>query len=107
MAKAAAEKTKKAPSDGDAGPMLRRPAEIEYAAELAALHAADREPRPDGWLLSPKAVRTYVLGGRAGNTEIRPKYLGSEPRRRDRHRHPGHRPRLVARRRTWDCKELD
>jgi MoxR-like ATPase len=79
MAKAAAaEKTKKAPADGDAGAILRRPAEVEYAAELAALRAADRDPRPDGWLLSPKAVRTYVLGGRAGSVEIRPKYLGSE-----------------------------
>src|SRR5262249_15624732 len=25
----------------------------------------------------PKAVRTYVLGGKAGGTEIRPKYLGN------------------------------
>jgi MoxR-like ATPase len=79
MAKAvAAEKTRKAPADGDAGTILRRPAEVEYAAELAALRAADRDPRPDGWLLSPKAVRTYVLGGKAGGTDIRPKYLGSE-----------------------------
>jgi MoxR-like ATPase len=79
MAKAVAvEKTKKAPADGDAGTVLRRPAEVEYAAELAALRAADRDARPDGWLLSPKAVRTYVLGGKAGGTDIRPKYLGSE-----------------------------
>ncbi|HKI34157.1 MAG TPA: AAA family ATPase [Gemmataceae bacterium] len=77
MAKAA-DKTKKPAPDGDAGAMLRRPAEIEYAAELDALRATDRNPRPDGWLLSPKAVRTYILGGKAGNTEIRPKYLGSE-----------------------------
>ncbi len=80
MAKAAAaEKTRKsAPPNGDAGAILRRPAEVEYAAELEALCAADRDPRPDGWLLSPKAVRTYILGGKAGGTEIRPKYLGSE-----------------------------
>ncbi|HEX5271031.1 MAG TPA: AAA family ATPase [Gemmataceae bacterium] len=76
MAKAA-EKTKKTAAD-EAGAVLRRPAEVEYAAELSALRAADRDPRPDGWLLSPRAVRTYVLGGRAGNTDIRPKYLGSE-----------------------------
>jgi MoxR-like ATPase len=79
MAKAAAaEKAKKIPSNGDAGAVLRQPAEVEYAAELAALRAADRDARPDGWLLSPKAVRTYVLGGKAGGTEVRPKYLGSE-----------------------------
>jgi MoxR-like ATPase len=79
MAKAAAaEKTKKPSPNGDAGAILRRPAEVEYGAELDALRAADRDARPDGWLLSPKAVRTYILGGKAGGTEIRPKYLGSE-----------------------------
>src|SRR5207253_6643084 len=75
---AAADKTKKASPDGAPGAILRRPAEIEYADELSALRAADRDARPEGWLLSPKAVRTYVLGGNAGGTEIRPKYLGSE-----------------------------
>jgi MoxR-like ATPase len=78
MAKAAAEKTKKPSPDGDAGGILRRPAEVEYAAELEALRAADRDAKPEGWLLSPKAVRTYILGGKAGGSEIRPKYLGSE-----------------------------
>jgi MoxR-like ATPase len=58
--------------------VLRQPAEIEYAAELEALRAVDKEPRPEGWLLSPKAVRTYVLGGKAGSTTIIPKYLGNQ-----------------------------
>ena len=57
---------------------LRLPAEVEYAAELEALKAVDKDPRPEGWQLSPKAVRTYVLGGKAGNTVIRPKYLGNQ-----------------------------
>ena len=83
MAKAKTTKTEApdppAPAvDGPAGDLLRRPAEVEYAAELAALAAADRDARPDGWRLSPRAVRTYILGGRAGGAEIRPKYLGSE-----------------------------
>ena len=79
MAKTTATKPKAAtPTDGAASAILRRPAEIEYAAELAALAAADRDERPDGWNLSPKAVRAYILGGKAGQTEIRPKYLGSE-----------------------------
>src|SRR4051812_1459985 len=65
-------------ADGPADDLLRRPAEVEYAAELAALAAEDRDARPDGWRLSPRAVRTYVLGGHAGGMEIRPKYLGSE-----------------------------
>src|SRR3954453_5024271 len=65
-------------SNGAASEILRRPAEVEYAAELAALAAEDRHERPEGWNLSPKAVRTYILGGKAGGVEIRPKYLGSE-----------------------------
>src|SRR5206468_6312043 len=46
--------------------------------ELEALRAAGKDARPDGWLLSPRAVRTYVLGGKAGGADIKPKYLGSE-----------------------------
>src|SRR5262249_22463197 len=78
MAKPAAPKAKATASNGTATAVLRRPAEQEYADELAALAAADQEERPDGWSLSPRAVRTYILGGQAGKTEIRPKYLGSE-----------------------------
>ena len=58
--------------------VLRQPAEVEYAEELAALKTADKDARPEGWLLSPRAVRTYILGGQAGGTAIRPKYLGSQ-----------------------------
>src|SRR6516225_8229049 len=79
MAKAAAvEKTKKIPSNGDAGAVLRQPAEVEYAAELAALRAADRDARPEGCALSPRTVRTYILGGKLAGAEIRPKYLGNQ-----------------------------
>jgi MoxR-like ATPase len=79
MAKAAAKpKTDTPARDDKEAQILRRPAELEYAGELAALAAADKDPKPEGWLLSPKAVRTYILGGKAGGTEIRPKYLGSE-----------------------------
>jgi MoxR-like ATPase len=79
MAKAApVTKAKTADANNPMGAILRRPAEVEYAAELEALKANDRDARPDGWLLSPKAVRLYILGGKAGATEIRPKYLGSD-----------------------------
>jgi MoxR-like ATPase len=71
---AVADKNNGAATDG----ALRMPAEVEYAAELEALKAVDKEPRPEGWLLSPKAARTYILGGKAGNTVIRPKYLGNQ-----------------------------
>lgn len=56
----------------------RPPAEQLFARELAALKAADRAERPEGWVLSPKAVVTYVLGGTAADgTVISPKYVGS------------------------------
>ncbi len=56
---------------------LRSPAEETYAAELAALAAGDKERRPAGWALSPRAVVTYVMGGSAADgTAITPKYVG-------------------------------
>ena len=58
--------------------VLRLHAEQEYRAELAALAAGDDRPRPPGWRLSPWAVTTYLLGGRAADgTVITPKYVGS------------------------------
>jgi MoxR-like ATPase len=56
--------------------VLRRHAEDQFASELAALIAVDDRPRPPKWKLSPWAVATYVLGGKAGGTEITPKYIG-------------------------------
>ncbi len=56
----------------------RPPAEQVFAHELAALKAADKAEKPEGWVLSPKAVVTYVLGGKAADgTVISPKYVGS------------------------------
>lgn len=56
----------------------RPPAETVFAHELAALKAADTAEKPEGWVLSPKAVVTYVLGGKAADgTVISPKYVGS------------------------------
>jgi MoxR-like ATPase len=57
---------------------IRLPAEQRYAAELAALAAADTHPRPPGWALSPRAVETYILGADApvGGVAITPKYVG-------------------------------
>jgi MoxR-like ATPase len=57
--------------------VMRAHAEAQYAAELAALAAADDRPRPPSWRLSPWAVATYLLGGRLPDgTEITPKYIG-------------------------------
>lgn len=56
----------------------RPPAETAFAHELAALKAADKAEKPEGWVLSPRAVATYVLGGKAADgTVISPKYVGS------------------------------
>ncbi len=77
MSKSAAKPKTDAQPEGAAN-ILRMPAEMEYAHELEALKTADKGEKPEGWLLSPRSVRTYVLGGKANGVEIRPKYLGSE-----------------------------
>ena len=60
-----------------ASAVLRRHAEDQFAAELAALGATDTRPRPPRWKLSPWAVSTYLLGGTlADDTVITPKYIG-------------------------------
>ena len=56
----------------------RHNAEQQYAAELAALRKDDAGPRPPNWLLSPRAVVAYLMGGTAGDgTPITPKYVGN------------------------------
>jgi MoxR-like ATPase len=47
--------------------MIREPAEVRFADELEALRAADTAPRPPGWLMSPRAVRVFILGGPVGS----------------------------------------
>ncbi len=42
--------------------VLRTPAEITYAQELALLAQRDQGSRPPGWKLSPLAVRQFILG---------------------------------------------
>ena len=56
---------------------IRLPAEQVYAAELQALARDDDRQKPAGWSLSPKAVLTYLMGGKASDgTVISPKYVG-------------------------------
>ena len=58
--------------------VLRLTAEKKYAAELAALAKGDAGPKPQNWMLTPKAVLTYLMGGEsADGTVITPKYVGS------------------------------
>ncbi|MEJ2395920.1 MAG: AAA family ATPase [Candidatus Thiodiazotropha sp.] len=56
---------------------LRKPAEITYQHELAALKAEDTGPKPQNWFLSPQAVVTYLMGGKTpSGIEISAKYIG-------------------------------
>ncbi|MEI7028153.1 ATP-binding protein [Paenibacillus sp. y28] len=58
--------------------ILRLPAERLYEEEIAALKKADQDTRPTGWQLSPRAVLTFLTGGKAGRTVITPKYIGNK-----------------------------
>jgi len=40
----------------------RLPFEKHYAEELAHLIRIDKQPKPAGWRLSPRSVRTFILG---------------------------------------------
>ena len=58
--------------------MLKQPAELRYAAELAALAAQDHHPKPPGWRLSPRAVRTFIVGGSLGDGSSKPPTKGKK-----------------------------
>jgi MoxR-like ATPase len=45
--------------------VLREPAEVRYADQLEALKQNDDETPPTNWKLSPRAVLTYVTGGKS------------------------------------------
>jgi MoxR-like ATPase len=56
---------------------LRPPAEERFAEELAMLAADNGDPRPAGWRLSPRNVRSFLLGdSRRGVTR---KFYGDDP----------------------------
>lgn len=58
--------------------LQRLSAEVLYQQEIEALIAAERDPIPTGWKMSPKSVLTYITGGKVGNTRITPKYVGNK-----------------------------
>lgn len=58
--------------------VLRQHAELQFKRELEALAKVDDKQRPPNWKLSPWAVSTYLLGGKAGSVVITPKYIGSK-----------------------------
>jgi MoxR-like ATPase len=64
-------------SNGDSK-MLRAPAEVQYAEEIETLAKEDKYDRPPGWKMSPRAVLTYICGGKSGKLDITPKYIGHQ-----------------------------
>ncbi len=61
-----------------ANAVIRQHAEQQYAEELAELIKEDKRQRPPNWLLSPWAVRMYLMGGTLPNGfVITPKYIGN------------------------------
>lgn len=58
--------------------ILRLPAEKLFQKEIDALIAAEKNPVPTGWRMSPQSVKTYICGGKVGTTAITPKYIGHE-----------------------------
>jgi MoxR-like ATPase len=56
--------------------VLRPPCEVLHADELAALAKADKDPRPPGWKLSPRAVRSFICGDKG--RKIERKFYGDD-----------------------------
>jgi MoxR-like ATPase len=50
--------------------VLREPAEIRHADQLEALRQNDTDKPPTPWRLSPRAVLTYLVGGKALKAKI-------------------------------------
>ncbi len=69
--------------------VVREPAELQFAEELSALEQNDKFNKPQNWRLSPRAVRTFILGsngekfshsfnGEPCETEISQKFYGDD-----------------------------
>ena len=63
--------------EGKEESVQRLPAEQLYQEEIDALIAAEQDPVPTGWRMSPRSVLTYITGGTVGGKEITPKYIGN------------------------------
>lgn len=56
---------------------VRLAAELRYADELQRLADTDKDKRPPGWKLSPRAVRRFILGDEA--LKVSRKFYGDDP----------------------------
>jgi len=58
--------------------ILRQHVEEQFAQELEELKKQDSGHRPPNWLMSPRSVLTYIMGGKLKNGfEVSPKYIGN------------------------------
>ncbi len=55
----------------------RQPAELKFAAELERLRENDGDAKPPGWRLSPRSVRSFVLGDK--RLDVSQKFFGDDP----------------------------
>lgn len=55
----------------------RLPAETRYSSELQTLKANDNDPKPQGWVLSPRSVRRFILGD--NTLGVAQKFFGDNP----------------------------
>jgi hypothetical protein len=56
--------------------IIKASPEIRYKAELETLIAQDRDPRPQGWRLSPQGVRRFILGD--ADAGVQRKFFGND-----------------------------
>ncbi len=61
----------------NANDQVRLPPEQRHADELARLAAADKDAKPPGWKLSPRAVRSFILGD--DKLQVSRKFYGDDP----------------------------
>ncbi len=61
----------------DVTDVQRLPAEQRFADELVRLRDNDKNDRPKGWQLSPRAVRSFVLGD--SKLDVSQKFFGDDP----------------------------
>ena len=61
---------------------IKPPVEVRYKEELDMLRFADNGRKPENWVLSPRAVRTFILGGEVmtkdGEETISRKFYGND-----------------------------
>lgn len=61
---------------------IKPPVEVRYAEELEILRQNDTGKKPENWVLSPKAVRTFILGGKVSTSdgiyEVSRKFYGND-----------------------------